>query len=501
VWENLYSTHILFFLMLDEEEIEKIKKLINQGKTNYKIGKELEHSANTVKNIREEYNNAKVSHTTGEETHFDGPIEEVRGIVHNIDNLIKKGQLKAGEKRIWEKILKQLQEILRLEVDERIPAERSEAINLRDEQWREIIQKGYVKKEVATDLENTIKSRDATNDALRNEIVQKDNLFSNEQYEISQLIDSHQLEIEDLKSKIRSLSWEKQGLVGENWNMHYIIQGYQYYYDQGEQEYQKRERELSNEKTTFNKERKEQEVKSDKAFFEVDKKYKEIERREKQLDEQTVKLKKREAELDKNRTKMYDLLEEKIKAIKKREQNVSNLEKGLKRWNDEQNDGLDTKRKKIKDDQEKITQEWETIKKTVEELRTEKHRLQEWQKLLNKTQGFNKFSLPCPHCEKPMLFDANNQETYQKINQTFGNYMHPECRVKSEQQKHVILRPVSLSGEPVIHSGSPIIQSGGEPIVVESSGKPVMQSGYPPCYYSGTEILNKNGKKGVTVSS
>ena len=79
-----------------------------------------------------------------------------------------------------------------------------------------------------------------------------------------------------------------------------------------------------------------------------------------------------------------------------------------------------------------------------------------------------------------MLFDANNQETYQKINQTFGNYMHPECRVKSEQQKHVILRPVSLSGEPVMQSGfSPVIQSGEQVMSVVSSGVPVLQSG---CY-------------------
>ena len=76
-----------------------------------------------------------------------------------------------------------------------------------------------------------------------------------------------------------------------------------------------------------------------------------------------------------------------------------------------------------------------------------------------------------------MLFDVNNQETYQKINQTFGNYMHPECRFKSEQQKHVILRPVSISGEPVVRSGfSPVIRSGGEPMVTMSGLEPVVQS-------------------------
>ena len=42
--------------MLDIKEIEKIKKLIDLGYTDYKIGKELKHSPNTVKKIRREYN-------------------------------------------------------------------------------------------------------------------------------------------------------------------------------------------------------------------------------------------------------------------------------------------------------------------------------------------------------------------------------------------------------------------------------------------------------------
>lgn len=214
---------------------------------------------------------------------------------------------------------------------------------------------------------------------------------------------------------------------------------------------------------------------------------------EEKLIEQEGKLKKREAKFDKNTKIMHNTLEESIKAIEKREQNVTNLEKGLKRWDNEQKDELDAERKKIKDDQEKIIQEWEAINKTLEELRTEEHRLQEWQTLLNKTRGFNKFSIKCPRCSKPLLFDVTDPETYQKINQTFGNYTHPECKLKGEQQKHIILRPVSLSGEPVIQSGfSPVIQSGGEPIVVQSSGEPVVQSGCSPVYYSGAKVFNKN---------
>ena len=105
--------------------------------------------------------------------------------------------------------------------------------------------------------------------------------------------------------------------------------------------------------------------------------------------------------------------------------------------------------------------------------------------------------------------------------------MHPECRIKSEKQKHIILRPLSISGEPVLQSGfSPIIRSGGEPMIVlsglesvvqsgfpsinqsgeetkivESSNGTMIQSGYSPTYYLGTKNLDKTSKKTGKVSS
>ena len=43
-------------------------------------------------------------------------------------------------------------------------------------------------------------------------------------------------------------------------------------------------------------------------------------------------------------------------------------------------------------------------------------------------QGFNKFAVACPHCNKSMIFDAiNNQETGQKILEIFGKFYHTEC--------------------------------------------------------------------------
>ena len=372
--------------MLTKKDKERIIELREQGYSYKSINKETGFALQTISNVLKEEVEKKAKELTkgknqqaeggnnfSDVVSLDSTEEGVREFLVNIANLIKKGQLKESFRKELEKYYEELQNLLRMEVDDRIAAERADAVATRDIQWGNILEQNYVDKIVVTDLENTIKSRDATNDALRNEIVQKDNLFSNKQYEISQLIDSHQMEIEDLKNKIRNLSWEKQGLVEENWNMHNTIQDYQYYCGQREQEYQKRERELSNEKTTFNKERTEQEVKSDKAFFEVDKKYKEIERREKQLDEQTVKLKKREDEFNMQIKNVYDELNKKIKSYENSMKKLQDFSNEILRQKDE----LDVEKKKIDDYYESQMNEINQFKeKQMEEIKIEKEEME-----------------------------------------------------------------------------------------------------------------------------
>ena len=131
--------------MLDEGEIEKIKKLINQGKSDYKIGLILSHSANTVKKIREEHKDAKINHTTEEETHLDDPIGEVQEILCSMDNLIKNEHHKAGERKKWEKRRDNIQEMLRTEVDDKVARERSNAIEERDNVWNKHIEQNMFK--------------------------------------------------------------------------------------------------------------------------------------------------------------------------------------------------------------------------------------------------------------------------------------------------------------------------------------------------------------------
>ena len=415
--------------------------------------------------------------------HFYESIEGAQGILRSMDNLVKNGNLQAKERKEWEKRTENLREIMRIDIDDKVASERSNAIKERDKEWIKHIEQNYVQNKVVTDLNNMIKAKETTIENLNNTIENNDSVLA-----------SIQQENKILHNRIRDIFWENNDLKEKNFQLQYHIEN-RLDADVGQwQEKLKFDREVFYiDKTNFDNYKKAQQSNLNKLFFEAEEKRKTAKMHEAKLIEQEGKLKKREIELDKNRTRMYDAVEESIQVIEKRDENVTELEKGLKIWNAEQKDELDTERKKIKDDQEKITQELRSINKTVEELKAEEHRLQEWQKLLNKTRGFNKFSLPCPHCEKPMLCDANNQERTKKISKTFGNYIHPECRLKVEQQKHVILRPVSCSGEPVLQSGfSQIIQSGGEPIVVQTSGEPVVQSGCPPVYYFGAKVFNKN---------
>ncbi|UCF13743.1 MAG: hypothetical protein JSW06_05675 [Thermoplasmatales archaeon] len=335
--------------MLNQEDKDKIIEMRKQGYSLQAIHDKTGFAIETIRKVLREYEEKKSKKFEEDQIQtrvvpFDSTIEGVRELSVTIDNLIKTGQLKEADRREWERRLEELRFLMKVEADGRIPAERADAVVKRDEEWREVIAQDYVEKGVAINLENTINSKDVTIDQLRNEIAQKVATIINKQDEIIQLKNSHQLEVEDLKGQNADLSWQMKGLNGENWKMYNIIQDYQNYYNQRDQEYQKRERELSNEKTTFNREVKEQEIIAEKSFFEADKRYKEIEMQEKQLDEQAVKLKKREDEFNKKKKQLFDALNERIKSVENREKNVIILEKRLLRQNDE----LDKERKKLK---------------------------------------------------------------------------------------------------------------------------------------------------------
>jgi regulator of replication initiation timing len=66
--------------------------------------------------------------------HFNNPIDMLREEIKNIKNIVEMGELNAELRRELEKLLEKLQETLRMEVDERIPKVKADAVEERDEE-------------------------------------------------------------------------------------------------------------------------------------------------------------------------------------------------------------------------------------------------------------------------------------------------------------------------------------------------------------------------------
>ncbi len=341
---------------------------------------------------------------------FNSSIDEARKIMVDINSLIKNGNLKEGDRREWEKRLNDLQEVIWVEVDNRIASESQDAVTKRDNEWKLYLAQQYVKKEDATELENTIKSKDATIDQLRNEIAQKDAAVINKQNENSQLKDFYQGETGELKDQIGKLVLEKQNLINDNWKKHNIIQDNAAKYEQREQEYVKRDRKLSDEKIKFSREVKEQELIQDKSFLEADKKYKEIETREEELAERELQLKKRDDELDKKIQQAFGVLKERLKEVEEREKSVNvlgnellmqkkNLAVEKRKIDDYKEYQLnevklykEQQMEEIKNEKEKMSKDKEKIEKTKGELKAWDQRLRKMERTLKKIFGYYGYS-------------------------------------------------------------------------------------------------------------
>jgi hypothetical protein len=353
--------------MLSDEDKEKIIELRRQNFTYKGIRAETGFALQTISNVIKEdkdknlkaeeesdlNKNVEDDFLQEDMVSFDSPIDEVRKISDNIQTLIDNGNLQEGDRREWEKRLGDLRDLIRVEVEYKILEVRRDAADIKDIEWQNFINQGYVAIEVAEDLENTVVSQDATIDQLRNVIVQKEAAFVNLQEEMMYLKESHQMAIDDLNGQINEYYWEIQRLVEDNWYKHNIILDYQYYYDLREQELLNRDRNLNH-----------KEIELKEAIYETDKKHKLIEMRGKYLDEQAVESKKRDEDSKINEKKFLDALNERIKSIENREKNVKILEKILLQQSKE----ADRVRKKIINDQENITNEWEKINKAKDEL-------------------------------------------------------------------------------------------------------------------------------------
>lgn len=209
--------------MLDNNDIDEINELIKQGKTNYKIGKELEYSPNTIKKIREEFLKAGESQVHEEEVDSDSPIDFLRSTIGGIEKVIKTCQLKEKEKKELEKLLENLKKILKSEVDDRIVSERANTVEKRDQEWNKYIEQQYVKKEVAADFENKIKENNIIIENLRNEIKKKDDIIVINQSEFLKILGFNQDDNDLLKIQMQYHINEKNNLIEENQSLYNYI--------------------------------------------------------------------------------------------------------------------------------------------------------------------------------------------------------------------------------------------------------------------------------------
>ena len=404
--------------MLSNVEKEKIIELRRQNFTYVEIRSETGFALQTISNVIKE---DKAKNLQAEETtdlnknvedeflqdgavSFDSSIDEARKISDDIKTLINNGNLQEGERREWEKRLGDLQEIIRIEVDERVAEERRDAIAVRDVEWRDHIDQSYVLKEVAEDLENTINSLNDTIEQLQNVIAQKDAALVNIQDEMLHLKNSHQMAIDGLNGQINSYYWEIQSLVGENGYKHSVILDYQFYYGWREQDLLDRDKSLD-----------QKEIKLQKASYETEQKNEENEKCQIELDDQSESFKKREVEFEEGKKQLFNAFDKRIKSLEKREANVE-IAENIVLTQKEKND-LDSK--KIKNEREKLLKERENINKAKEEMQKERESFKKQKHALKKNRVRN--VVLKPYTLNSKLISKTNQKT-------------------GEQKKSVVLR-------------------------------------------------------------
>ena len=152
------------------------------------------------------YQNSEKSMTQGEEIYLKNPIDLTRKLADDMDNVIKTGNLRAGEKKKWQKRVNNIRNILREEFDEKRFEVEADAVEKQNQKWNIFLDQNYVKKEEVTNLNNIIYGNNTTINNLRNCISEKDILIQNIQDEMSWLKDTFHRQIEMLQNHIRNLS-------------------------------------------------------------------------------------------------------------------------------------------------------------------------------------------------------------------------------------------------------------------------------------------------------
>ena len=190
--------------MLTQLDKNRILDLRSQGYSYEKIHQITGFSKDTIMNVcRQDENQKKQEkeHNKIEKTNDNDVIYKVRKLESDYSKVIETGKLNERKKRKLEKQREDLRAILRSEVDERIQNEKTEIIEKRDAQWKNEIEKNYVRKEIVVNLKNQIKEKDEIILNQQNVINEINRSLKVKDKKISNLEYSKDFEIQDLKNK------------------------------------------------------------------------------------------------------------------------------------------------------------------------------------------------------------------------------------------------------------------------------------------------------------
>lgn len=325
----------------------RILELRGEGLSQREIAEQGDVHINTVANyLREQDQEIKETQERKQregEVHFDSSINKVRTIETDLEKILDSEELKAEDRREWEKRLGDLRGLIQTEVNDRIASERAETIERRDGDWHKFIKKNYVEATAVAALESTIKQKE---DILQNLAKKNADLQS---------------EIQKLQSRVQKLQNENLTLMEENKN----IKGYvdKQLDDAGRIERSKLrlEREsFAREKTEFD-----QHVKKEEEILGCWRE--ELNAKQIKLDAQEKKVNALEKELD-DRGRELDTLQEKIK--QDLDENKQILDE-IKKRSDENEKTVQTiaeGRQKMKEEGDEIWQKRQNLEMTTIEL-------------------------------------------------------------------------------------------------------------------------------------
>jgi len=345
------------------------------------------------------------------------------------------------------------------------------------------------------------------NNKLQSILAKKD---EDHKYEKSAIAASHQREKDDLEYLI-----ENKGIEITNLNGHILsLNGYidNTLYDEvgrGRGELNHDIEVFNAETMDFHRYKKAEISKLNRENDGTERREKIVEMRENSVAEREESLKRQKEDFAMSKERVVNALDKKTKNVNNREYNVIELEKGFLKLVDETGKEFDLERKSIKDsedkcerelknkedelvdkkkdDEEKITKEWEKNNKIKKEQKNKEKRLQKKETRLLTNSIFNMFSSPDTSYEAPKLLDGTDHAANQNDRGTFRNDLPPEGN--SNNLYRAI--PVSSSCIPISQSGnSQMLISSDNVKTIENNGAPVLQSGHTTCYF-GAENFSK----------